>query len=209
MTLLVTGPRGAGKTTFCDLLFHELTVEAPIGPEGTRSLALFSHRASGEAGYDLEIRENSGRAAPLTGLESQVVPLARQSLVAPEWTGGILGPWVFSQAAFDGARTSFDRNFDALERGGLFLLDEVGPLELSLGRGYAPLLPRAAALPRFVVVVRPGLVDSLRGEIVRHARAPLTAGPQGPVTLVEVKPGSLQDQTECRRLLRRAAEALT
>ncbi len=211
----MTGPRGAGKTTFCELLFSRLTLNEPIAPERVgppvpRSLGLFSHRASGIEGYDLEIRTNGATSSGGVAPGSRLLPLARRSIKAPasEWSGGNLGPWVFSQNAFERAQKSFEAAFDGLEQGGLFVLDEVGPLELTLRRGYAPLLPRVAALPRFVVVIRPGLIDSLREELARLSGSVQTPGTGRQVMLFEIEPGILEDQNERRRLLREAEEAL-
>lgn len=211
----MTGPRGAGKTTFCELLFSRLTLNAPIAPERVgppipRSLGLFSHRASGIEGYDLEIRTNGATSSGGVEPRSRLLPLARSSIQGPgpEWSGGNLGPWVFSQDAFERAQKSFEAAFDGLEQGGLFVLDEVGPLELTLRRGYLPLLPRVAALPRFVVVIRPGLIDSLREELARLSGSVQTPGTGRQVMLFEIEPGILEDQNERRRLLREAEEAL-
>lgn len=205
----MTGPRGAGKTTFCELLYYHLTVELPVVPNGAWSLALFSRRAQGTEGYDLEIRSDTGTPRGAADAGSQIIPLARQSKAAPQWAGGILGPWVFSQDAFDRATSSFERAFNGLTRGGLFVLDEVGPLELKLGRGFTPILDQALALPRLVTVVRPALVDSLRKEPASLGDPANGTERSGGGALLEIEPGILDDKHERRRLLRIAEEALT
>jgi hypothetical protein len=199
--VFVTGPRGAGKTTFCELLFRYLTVEAPVSGGGKASLALLSRRQPDDKGYDLEIFQSRPPGNAAAGLETDRIrrPLARRSDVARDWTGDTLGPWVFSDEAFGLAEERVTATLESLERGGLLLIDEVGPLELKLGGGYSRILPRIAVLPRVVVVVRPGLIASLGARLNSYAGAPV---------LIEVEPGTLDNATELRRLLRRAEEAL-
>lgn len=220
MIVFVTGPRGAGKTTFCELLFRYLTLEAPVSRGGTASLALFSRRQPDDKGYDLEILQSHPPENPAAALDADPIrrPLARRSDEASEWTGDTLGPWVFSEEAFGLAEERFIVALDALERGGLFLLDEVGPLELKLGGGYSRILPRIALLPRVVVVVRPGLIGSLVARLNSDGGSAgssdsgpdrvLQASTAGAPVLITVEPGTLDNPSELQRLLRRAGEAL-
>ncbi len=216
MIVFVTGPRGAGKTTFCEFLFRYLTVDGNI--------ALISRRQPDDKGYDLEIlqspppknrsagnpvRSPGGRPVPRVRL-----PLARRVDAAPEWTGDTLGPWVFSGDAFALAEKRFEQALDGLGKGGVLLLDEVGPLELTLGRGYSKILPRVVELPRVVLVVRPGLVGTLAVRLGAHAdnsesTSPTPAPAFPDPVVIEMLPGLLGDARELQRLLRRAGEALS
>lgn len=208
MIVFVTGPRGAGKTTFCDVLFRFLTVEAPATGPLRKGLALLSRRLPDDTGYDLETLQPQLSAnpsvgapsenpdgSPVSGLDRTRLPLARRGNLAPDWKGDVLGPWVFSADAFRHAEKRFDEFFAGLAKGGPFVLDEIGPLELKLGRGYAKILPRLPELPRVVVVVRPGLLGALLGRM-------------GSSAVIEVEPGIVDDGPGLKRLLRRAGEAL-
>ncbi|MFW5842828.1 MAG: hypothetical protein ACOCW6_02785 [Spirochaetota bacterium] len=198
MLVFVTGPRGAGKTTFAGLLLRSLTADAPVCRSFERSLAFLSRRLPDDTGYDLEILQTPPPHDSAAGglIVSRGLPLARRRDAAPDWTGDALGPWVFSGAAFRLAETRFEEAFVNLTKEGLFILDEVGPLELKLGRGYSQILSRLPGLHRGVVVVRPGLLSALAGRV-------------GATTVIEVEPGAVDDGPELQRLLRRAGEALS
>jgi hypothetical protein len=216
MIVFVTGPRGAGKTTFCESLFRYLTVDG--------SIAFLSRRQPDDKGYDLEILqspppENPSAEGPLRSPGGKLVsrfriPLARRVDAAPDWTGDTLGPWVFSGDAFALAEKRFEEALDGLGKGGVLLLDEVGPLELTLGSGYSKILPRVVELPRVVMVIRPGLVGTLAARLDSHAknseRTSPTPDPAFPdPVVIEILPGLLGDPRELERLLRRAGEALS
>lgn len=188
MLVFVTGPRGAGKTTFCERLFRSLTVEVPLPGTGIDSLAILSHRQADDNGYDLEVL----RSSPAPRLRA---PLARRSEMFPDWTGAVIGPWVFSRTAFGLAENSFEEAFEGLKKGGLLVLDEVGPLELKHGRGFSRILPWIPELPRAVVVIRPGLLGALASRL-------------GSSGVIEVEPGMVDDGPGLQGLLRRAGEAL-
>lgn len=163
--LLLTGERGAGKSTLCELLAGEarrrgipaggVACPAVFGPDGTKIGCRVRDLASGEE------RELGSTVRDLGG---------------PRWKG-----WSFSETGFEAANRAV---LAALDRGaGLVILDEVGPLELRRGAGLEPSLraldamlagsgwpgragsggPRSgdAAGPLVLLVVRPELAEEL------------------------------------------------
>jgi nucleoside-triphosphatase THEP1 len=131
--ILLTGPRGAGKTTAC-LALRALAAHAGLPCGGVLTLPL-DGGAGARAGLDL-LDVRSG--------ERRLLASCRRDLGGPR-----IGPYSMAQATFDWG----------------VALDEVGPLELDRGGGFAPLLPELAraASAALVVVVRPALLDRLRG----------------------------------------------
>lgn len=139
--LLVAGPSGAGKSTLC------------------RGVAEAARARGVPFGGFVTERRIANR--PLSGLDLvHVVTGDRRSLA--EWdapTGGpSTGRWFFHDAAFDAGRAwCLDVAPDAL-----LIVDEVGPLELGQGAGWAPLFPGLDARPGALVIgVRPSLADAL------------------------------------------------
>jgi nucleoside-triphosphatase THEP1 len=59
------------------------------------------------------------------------------------------------------------------------VIDEIGPLELELGKGLAPVLPLLAAAGNLLIVVRPSLAARVRRLVPTHER-----------TLVALTPGN-------------------
>ena len=120
--LLLTGDRGAGKSTLCERLAEEaqrlgipaggVACPAVFGPDGAKIGCRVRNLATGEE------RELGSTARDLGG---------------PRWKG-----WSFSREGFKAANRAV---LAALERGaGLVILDEVGPVELRLGAGLEPSL---------------------------------------------------------------------
>ncbi|GIV83686.1 MAG: hypothetical protein KatS3mg052_0693 [Candidatus Roseilinea sp.] len=145
----LTGPRGAGKTTFCRRLI-DLARAAGRDVAGVISPAVVERDT--RIGFDAEAirtaeRRIFGRAAPAAGLE-----------VA-------LGRWFFSPAtlAWGNHVLSTSCPCDAL------IVDEIGPLELLRGEGWTAALDilRAGDYRIALVVVRPELLDAA------HATLPI------------------------------------
>ncbi|WP_146049343.1 hypothetical protein [Alkalispirochaeta sphaeroplastigenens] len=180
---ILTGTRGAGKSRFClSLARSHRGVAALVSPscqdDQGRRFGIDALVFPGEARFPLARvvdpacppRRASGRDRPRYTLAAA----PREELPFP---GVPLGPYLFSPAAFDGATASLR---ELLLRGGnrLVVLDEIGPLELERGEGFAALLGellRGEGVPLLplVVVVRPSLVGALR-ECVRRERGGLT-----------------------------------
>lgn len=140
---LLTGERGAGKSTVC-LRVAEMARAAGLPVAGVAS-----------AYADLQ----RGRLEAVDLSTSQRWPLAS----AVESLGGpAIGRFSFSPAGLA-------RALDALQRAAgldvaLLVVDEVGPLELGRREGFYPLLERLRRLdsPDLLVVVRPSLLGELR-----------------------------------------------
>lgn len=135
--------------------------------------------------------------------DRRIVPLVRSKMAAPPWDGPLLGPWVFSPDAFGAAEALFYRELPRLKHGDLFLLDEIGPLELRLNQGFAPLLDQLPLLPRTVIVVRPGLL-----EVVKRV---LTQGPKEGTdepAVVSIEAGAFRDEGSYRAMLEESANSL-
>lgn len=159
--LLLTGDRGAGKSTLCELLAGEaegrgipaggIACPAVFGPDGTKIGCRVRDLAAGEE------RDLGSTARDLGG---------------PRWKG-----WSFSEEGFAAANRAV---LAALDRGaGLVILDEIGPVELRLGAGLEPSLRAlderyagpdlpgpggrrdVAAGPLVLLVVRPELAEEL------------------------------------------------
>jgi nucleoside-triphosphatase THEP1 len=114
-------------------------------------------RGIGVGGVLAEARTADGL---VTGLDAVDVATGNRVALAEydRPTGGpVTGRWHFHPAAFE-AGLAWCR---AVQPHQLFIVDELGPLELVQGLGWAPLLPRLRAHDGPVIaVVRPSLVDA-------------------------------------------------
>jgi len=137
--LLLTGPSGSGKSTLC-----------------RRVLDVARRRGIGVGGVVAEVRATDG----VVGLDAVDVASGERVGLADfdRPTGGpVTGRWHFHPAAFE-TGLNWCRRVPA---GDLLIVDEIGPLELAQGLGWAPVLPlvRAHAGP-VIAVVRPSLVEA-------------------------------------------------
>lgn len=147
----LTGPRGAGKTTFCRHLIARAR-QAGWDVAGVTSPAVIE---DGErVGFDAEDirsgeRHGLGRAQPQPGFSIR------------------LGRWFISPAALAWANQIFARCCPC----DLLIVDEIGPLELVRGEGWTSALSalRAGVYRAAVVVVRPELLEEA------HAALPIAA----------------------------------
>lgn len=136
---LLTGPRGAGKTTFC----QEVVALARAG--GYTCGGLLTLR--GEGSVRIVVDVGTGYARPLT---------------LPEGEGIRLGPYVFDPEALAWGAAVLLSSVPC----DLFVVDELGPLEIERGIGWAIGLEvlRRRPFRLGLAVVRPELV----GRVVRE-----------------------------------------
>lgn len=148
--LLVEGERGSGKTS----ALREAARLARTA--GLRVAGLLTEQERDEAGMPLQ-----SRLVDLAGGESRLLALRGGKLGGPSWPPAGRGPaglapFSFSEEAFAWGLARLEAALDAAqaEAGGLggeeaplrlLILDEVGPVELELGLGFAPFLTRLEA----------------------------------------------------------------
>jgi nucleoside-triphosphatase THEP1 len=175
-TILLTGRHGVGKTTVCQAV-AELVRRRGYRPGGVITPALYAcpelvlsevegqgRRACPEHGR----RDSHGAKIGFEAVDvgsGEHWPLARTD---QELGGPRVGPYSLDPAAL--ARALKVLRKAAIPETGttvpcdLFMLDEIGPLELEQGEGFAPildLLPLEGP-PYTLIVVRPALLDQLR-----------------------------------------------
>ena len=148
MNILLTGARGAGKTTVCRKL-AEMARAKGFQPQGVVCPALYD---------DVGIK---------VGFEAEDAGSGERWLLAHtdlESGGPQIGPYVFDSFGLARANGVLERACQGSE---LLMLDEVGPLELKRGEGFAPIL---SILPlqgqgHVFIVVRPSLLAELRSRL--------------------------------------------
>jgi nucleoside-triphosphatase THEP1 len=200
-TILLTGRRGVGKTTVCQAV-AELARRRGYRPDGVITPALYarpeqSRRACPElsrracpADWELGIGDweltkvgfeavdvGSGERWPLAHTDPSTI-LRQGSGHCQELDGPRVGPYSFAPAALARALRVLRR---AISAGcDLLMVDEIGPLELEQGEGFAPILD---LLPvegptHTLIVVRPALLHPLllrlRGAVGRPCRTGFT-----------------------------------
>lgn len=136
--ILITGKRQVGKSTLCEQLVSELRA-ASVAVSG-----LLTRRTGPHDQEVLELR--SGHVYPLT------LPFAEEEGSAtPHFR---MDPAALARA-LDALRESFPTQ--------VFILDEVGPLELKRGQGWAAALDWLAteSYAAALVVIRPELLGDL------------------------------------------------
>ncbi len=136
-----------GKSTFCTGLVQRLLgAGVPVHGWGTPP-----HLVDGvKEGHDFIALQGNAMAAP--------VPFTR----AYPFDGAVpWRRWHFSQRAFDRV-TNMHSSF-RIPHSALFVMDEIGPLELDAHRGFvAPMRRAFAEAPHTLTVLRCGLEDRIR-----------------------------------------------
>lgn len=141
MIFVLTGPVHSGKTTLCRHVVTELKKHR-IRVGGFLSLAV--QKEERRIGYDLwDIEKATSR------------PFIRET-GEDHWER--IGRYFFIPEALKTAREMIK----CIPKAGLFIVDEVGPLELS-GRGFWPALEEAVASPEpnFLLVARASVLKEL------------------------------------------------
>jgi len=147
--ILLTGERGSGKSTVCS------TVRDFIAGSGFRCGGFLTRRDLDDAGatYGLSLEDVAAGAC-------HRLAATRENLGGPR-----VGPFSMDAAMLalgvQLAHSAFDANLD------IVFLDEIGPLELAQGLGFAPTIPLVARHPRVAVIlaVRPALVEAAAGRL--------------------------------------------
>jgi len=151
--VLISGERGVGKSTLL-LVVRAAALRAGLRTGGFLSVARF---ADGEkTGIDL-----------MDAASGHVRPLAQTDGSGPVQTG---------RYTFDAGALAAGVGYAAAGRSAdLFFVDELGPLELVRGEGWAAVLPMivARAYGVALVVVRPALLDVARAVLALPPDAPL------------------------------------
>ncbi|NLX10186.1 MAG: hypothetical protein GXY36_11060 [Chloroflexi bacterium] len=151
--ILISGWRQAGKTTLL-LDLRAAAREAGLRVGGFLSPGRFVQGV--KTGIDL-LDAASGATIPLATVGEQ---------------GAIhTGRYSFEAAAFEAGI----RYAEAGQTADVFLMDELGPLELVRGEGWAAVIPllRARRFGVALVVVRPDLIDAAREQIGLPPDSPL------------------------------------
>ena len=154
--VVLSAERGAGKTTAC-LRLVDLAREAGLAVGGIAAPARYD-TGGAKTGIDV-IDVAGGERRALAEIE-------------PDPTRATVGEYRFHPEAEAWALgillTSLDRPLD------LVIVDEIGPLELFQGRGYAPVLERlsSARCRSAVIPVRAPLAEALADRL--RALAPVT-----------------------------------
>jgi len=168
--LILTGERGAGKTTLC----------LALAALSARYLGIASPRVHDSAGTPVGIA-----ARCIATAEEWVLARSDRELDGPRY-----GRFSFSSTgiarAVDclrGILSPAAREAEELRGGGgartVVVIDEIGPLELEQGAGLAPVLGLLPDAGHLLLVVRPSLVVRVEPLVPRHER-----------TLVAVTPGN-------------------
>jgi nucleoside-triphosphatase THEP1 len=153
---LLTGERGAGKTTIC----LDLARENPLCT-GIVSLPLLDGRG-----------ERIGLVARSLP-DGEEWELARSDR---DMGGPRTRRFSFSE---EGIRRAVLRLRESLGRREMIaVIDEIGPLELEMGAGFHPVLPLLSSAGSLLVVVRPALLARLSVLVPRHVWEIFTVTPE-------------------------------
>jgi nucleoside-triphosphatase THEP1 len=146
-TLLLTGKRGAGKTTACLRL---------------RARALAAGLSCG--GFlTIPVLEPGGRRLGLDLLDAANGERRWLASCIQDLGGPRIGPYAMRSTTLD---WGIERARRGCGRTDLLFLDEIGPLEVEHGHGFAPLreLLATRAKGASLLVVRPSLVERVAAE---------------------------------------------
>jgi nucleoside-triphosphatase len=170
----LTGPRGAGKTTFCRTLAERARaagwdVAGLLSPgvfeDGVKTGILAQALRTGETHPLARVHPPPGGASEVEGRSPQLA----------------FGNWLFDAAAFTWGNQVLEASLPC----DLLIVDELGPLELVRGEGWTSALA-VLRQPRYrvgLVVVRPELVEIAR-QSLPIARV-MAFGPGAPGTGTE------------------------
>jgi nucleoside-triphosphatase THEP1 len=182
--ILLTGGRGVGKTTVCQAV-AELARRLGYRPGGVITPAIYGcseQKDSHEVKVGFEaVDVGSGERWPLARTDSSTSrcgELIEPSERCRELGGPRVGPYGFDPAGLARAlgvlrRACSEQGRRVATTGcDLLMVDEIGPLELEQGEGFAPILD---LLPvqgptHTLIVVRPALLDQLLLQLCETVR---------------------------------------
>lgn len=150
---LLTAPSGAGKTTFCAALAEQARA-AGWDVAGILSPPVFEN---GEKVGILAKNLRTGETRPLAQLSPSHSPLPTSDFPLPTFHFP-LGQWLFSPSALAWGNDILAACLPA----DLFIVDELGPLELLRGAGWTNAL-QALRSQRYrvsIAVIRPELIET-------------------------------------------------
>jgi len=158
--IILTGERGIGKSTIC-LKVSELLSEKHYPHAGIISTAIFDHTGQ-KAGFEA-LDLVTGERWPLGRMRDMDAPdnlSGRDSDDDSETP--VYGPYVFFSRGFERAVGSVLESMEKHYR--LIILDEIGPFELEMHRGFWHVYTRLWFYEKqhLLLVVRPALVSSVR-----------------------------------------------
>ncbi len=164
IVMLISGARQVGKTTLLSAV-RAAALARGLTVGGFLSVARFVDGV--KDGIDL-LDAATGAVLPLATYQDQTH--GASEIV-------VTGHYVFNPDALDAGL----RFAEAGRAAGVYFVDELGPLELTRGAGWAAVIPlvRARAFGVAFVTVRPELIDV--------ARAQMALGPDAPVIMVETR----------------------
>lgn len=156
----LTAPSGAGKTTFCASLADHAcaagwnvagVLSPPVFENGEKVAILVRNLRTGET-RPLAIAA-SRQGDMLTPYDSHLTPDASR----PTFYDLPLGHWLFSSASLAWGNACLASSLPA----DLFIVDELGPLELVRGEGWTNAFPalRSRKYRLALVVIRPSLLE--------------------------------------------------
>ncbi|MFX1294481.1 MAG: nucleoside-triphosphatase [Promethearchaeota archaeon] len=122
MNILLTGEVRVGKTTVC-LRLVDILREYGINPKGILTPAI----------YNSEGKKIGFNVLNITNNQSWLLAHTIQNLDGPR-----IGSYLFDQMALDCAIKVLETAFQS--KNAIIFLDEIGPLELKLNEGFAPIL---------------------------------------------------------------------
>jgi nucleoside-triphosphatase THEP1 len=146
---VVTGERGFGKTTVCQLVAQE------AGRRGLKVAGVLTDRVATEQGEARQVVNLATGEGRFFGSQHRGEAVGVSDALTPGWD--------FDSGVFAWANEALACSTPC----DLLVIDEIGPLELCGGRGWARAIEvlRSRDFHAALVVCRPGLVEELKSQL--------------------------------------------